>query len=82
MALFCDGANGVAVVAVVGVPVVAAAAEVEAARVVAVALVQRARPVGTVRATAVDLRAVAKARSGKKDTIPIRTGNLITIYSF
>ena len=77
MNLFCDGANGAAAAAVVvAVPVVAVAAEEEAERVVAVDLVQRARPVEAVRAMVVDLRAVAVARSGEKDRVSIRTSNL------
>ena len=77
MALFCDGANGVAVVAAAEVPVVAAAVEAEVERADAVVLVQRARPVVADRATAVDLRAVAVARSGKKDRVTVRTRNFL-----
>lgn len=76
MALFCDGANGVAVAAAVAAPAGVGAVEEEDVRVVAVVLVQRARPVA-VRATVVDLRADAVARSGEKDRITIRSGNFL-----
>lgn len=75
----CDGANGVAENAeVVVAPVVVAAVEVEEVRVVAVVLAQRARPVVAVRATVVDLRAAAVARSGEKDGVTIGAGNFLT----
>lgn len=65
--LFCDGANSEAEAAVVAAPITEAAVEVEAVRVVATVLAQRARPVVAVRATAVDLCAGAVTRSGEKD---------------
>ena len=85
MALFCDRANGAAefavVVEVVVAPVAAAAVEAEVVRVVAVALAQRARPVVAELATVVDLRAGAVARSREKDTITVRTSDLLTTYA-
>ena len=72
MALVCDGANGVTVVTVVVVPVPVATVEVEVVGVVAVVLVQRAGPVVAVRATVVQLRAVAVARSGERAVTAIR----------
>ena len=79
MALFCDGANGAAVVAAVGEvePTEAVAVEVEEVRAVAAALVQRARPVDAERATAVDHRAGAAARSGEKDRITVGASDLL-----
>ena len=78
MALFFDGANGVAEVTVVEAPVVVAAIEVEGVREVAVVLAQRAGPVEAFKATVADLRAEAVARNGKKDTVTIGAGNFLT----
>ena len=83
MALFCDGANGVAAVAVaVHEQAEAAAVEVEAARAAAVVLAQRARPVAAERAKVVDLLPVAAARSGKKNTLTVLTGDPTAIDFF
>lgn len=80
--LFCDRANGVA--AVTAAPIVPAAVadvEVEAARVVAAAIVQRSRPVVAARATAAEVRTVAAARSGKEDAITVRTDDELTVHT-
>ena len=77
--LFCDRANGVTVVTAEPiVPAAAADVEAEVERVVAVVLVQRSRPVVAVRATVVEVRTDAVARSGQKDAIAIRAGDKLT----
>lgn len=79
-ALFCDRANGVAEDTAPAVaPAADAAAEVEVAR--AEVPVQRSRPVVAVRATVVEARTVAEARSGQEDTITIRTGDKPTEHA-
>ena len=60
-------------------PVAVASVEVEVVRVAAVVLVQRAGPVVAVRATGVDLCAVAAARSGEEDGVTVGAGDLLTI---
>ena len=80
--LFCDRANGAAAATVpIVVPVAAAAAEAEAVRVVAVVLVQRSRPVEAARATVVEVRTVAAARSGQKDAVTIKACHLIALMA-
>lgn len=75
-----NGANSVADVTTAVDPDPVAAIEVEVVRVAAVHA-QRAGPVEAERATAADLRTVAVARSGEKDAIAVRTGNLLSIYA-
>ena len=78
--LFCDRANGEADVTVpIAVPV--AAAEAEVAREVAAALVQRSRPVVAGRATIVEVRTEAVARSGQKDAVTVRACYLMTLMT-
>ena len=79
MLLVCDRANGEPEVTVAAALATAAAEEVEVTRVATVELVQRSRPVDSVRATVEDARTVAVACSGKKDAVPVRTGNELAI---
>lgn len=66
--LFCDRANGAAVVTAVPiVPVAAEAVEAESVRAAAEVLVQRSRPVVAERARGAEVRTLAVARSGEKD---------------
>ena len=62
-----------AVAVIVHVHVVAARTEVEAVRVVRVRSVKRRRPVVTARASVVEARVVAVARSRQEDGIALRT---------
>ena len=68
-----------AVVTVVAEPVVAAATEVQAAGVVAVTAIQRARPIEAVGPPKVDYRSVAVARSGQKDAVAVGAGYAVTV---
>ena len=79
--LFCDRTNAVSVVTEVGVPKAAADEEAEAVRDAAVALVQRSRPAAAVRATVVEARTAAVARSGQEDTVTVRTGDKLTVHT-
>ena len=79
-ALFCDRANGEPVVSVAPtVQVVVAVVEAEAVRVDA-DVVQRSRPVAAV-ATIVEGRTAAVARSGKEDTVTVRTCHFHAFHS-
>ena len=78
--LFCDGADGVAVVTVVVVPVVVATVEAEVVRVAVVAGVERTGPAVAVRAVKVESSIEAVARSREKYRIAVLdASNFITI---
>ena len=80
MALFSDWANAAAVDAADEfVLAVATTEEDEAPRAAVVAGVQRSSPVVSARATAADVRAVADARRGEKDTITVGTSCEVTL---
>ena len=64
--MLTHGAHRVAVVAVVVVPVRIPGVEVQVVRVVRVALVERRRPIVTVRARVVEVRIVAPPSGGKE----------------
>ena len=63
------------------VVVVAATAEEQAVSAVAVAAVQRARPIAAVRPLTVNFHSVAIARSGQEDAVAVGTGYAVTGYT-
>ena len=70
-ALFCNRADGEATDSVVAALVPVTTEEVEAVSVVAAVLVQRSRPVDTVRATVVDILVPTVAGRRQENTVTI-----------